>query len=114
MIKDAEALTPDLYERPVYIREWRKYKKMTQQEVADRLDMQQGTISKIEKREYPINLDFLEKLAFVFGIDVADLLTVNPLKPDAPKLVYSQMRKASTETQKTVMSIVEALLKDAS
>lgn len=114
MLKDAEPLSPELYTKPTYIREWRKYKKMTQQEVAERLDMEQGTISKIENRTYPINLDFLEKLAFVLGIEVADLLSVNPLKPNPPKLIYSKVRTADPELQLQVMKVVDALLKDAS
>ena len=94
-----------------FLREWRKYKKLSQEEAADRLETTQGTLSKIERRELPYNQDFLEKAAMAYGCDPEDLLSINPLKPDAPRLVYERLRHASPVMQKRALEVLEALLK---
>jgi transcriptional regulator with XRE-family HTH domain len=96
------------------MREWRKFKKLTQEQAAERCDVDRTTLGRIEKGELPYNQDFLEKLALAYGIDVSDLLQVNPLIPDPPRLVYARLRGASKEKQQQALLIIEALLKDAS
>jgi transcriptional regulator with XRE-family HTH domain len=94
-----------------FMREWRKHFKLTQEAAAARLDVEQGTLSKIERRELPYNQDFIERLAVVYGVDVIDILSVNPLVPDPPKIVYSKLKQASPAMQKKALEIIEALLK---
>jgi transcriptional regulator with XRE-family HTH domain len=97
-----------------YMRQWRKFKKLTQEQAAERCDVDRTTLGRIEKGELPYNQDFLEKLALAYGVDVIDILTVDPLVPDPPRLVYDRLRKASKEKQQQAMLILDALLRDAS
>jgi transcriptional regulator with XRE-family HTH domain len=94
-----------------FLREWRKFKKLSQEEAADRIGTTQGNLSKIERRDLPYNQDFLEKAALAYGCDPEDLISINPIKPDAPRLVYNKLRQASPAMQKRAIDILEALLK---
>ena len=96
------------------MRQWRKFKKLTQEQAAERCDVDRTTLGRIEKGELPYNQDFLEKLALAYGVDVVDILTLDPLVPDPPRLVYDRLRKASKEKQNQAMLILDALLRDAS
>lgn len=94
-----------------FLRAWRKYKKLTQEEAASRVDVDRTTLLRIEKGEIPYNQDFLEKLALAYGCDVSDLLTVDPLSPNPPKLIFDRIRAAPPEIQARALAVLDALLK---
>jgi transcriptional regulator with XRE-family HTH domain len=96
-----------------FLRNWRKFRELTLQRAADRLDIDYTTLGRIERGEVPYNQDLLERLAFAYGCEVTDLLDIDPLKPDPPKLVYSRLRHASPEVQRQALAIIEALLRSA-
>jgi transcriptional regulator with XRE-family HTH domain len=60
--------------RPVYFREWRKHRHLTQAQLADRLEVEQGTISKLESGNIAYTQETLEGLAGALGCEPADLL----------------------------------------
>lgn len=94
-----------------FMKEWRKYRKLSQAIAADRTDIDTSTFSRIERGELPYNQDFLEKLALAYGCDVADILTVNPLAPDPPRLIYDRLRQVPKLKQEQALAILEAFLK---
>jgi transcriptional regulator with XRE-family HTH domain len=94
-----------------FIKAWRKFRKLSQEAAAERVDVDRTTLLKIEKGQLPYNQDFLEKLAFAYGCEVDELLKVDPLKPDPPRLIYSRLRAASPEDQDRIMRVVEAMLR---
>lgn len=96
-----------------FAKEWRKYKKLSQTEIARRLGVTQSEISKIDKLDKRVKTSDLAAYAFALGIDVEDLILVNPLKPDMPRLVYSKMLHVDKEKQRQVLDVVMALLKEA-
>jgi len=98
---------------PTFLRQWRKYRDLTLQRAADRLDIDYTTLGRIERGEVPYNQDLLERVAFAYACEVSDLLDIDPLKPDPPKLVYSRLRHAPPEIQRQALAIIEALLKAA-
>lgn len=98
---------------PNFLRQWRKFRKLSQETAAERVDVSRTTLGRIEKGELPYNQDFLERLAFAYGCDVSDLLTTDPLKPDPPRLVYDRLRKAPASVQRQALEIIEALLRTA-
>lgn len=93
------------------MREWRKHRGLSQAVAADRTDVDTSTFSRIERGELPYNQDFLEKLALAYGCDVADILTVNPLTPDPPRLIYDRLRQAPKQKQEQALAILDAFLK---
>jgi transcriptional regulator with XRE-family HTH domain len=91
--------------------EWRKHRGLSQEEAAARVDLDRTTLGRIEKGILPYNQDFLEKLSFAYGCEPSDILSVNPLAPAPPRLVWDRLRSASPEVQESAWRIVEALLK---
>lgn len=96
--------------------EWREARKWTQGELLDRLagigvEMSIGSLSRYENGEQPYSQDVLYALAHVFGCEPQDLITINPLAPEPPRLVWDALKKASPEKQAEAWRIVEALLK---
>lgn len=94
-----------------FLREWREFRGLTQQEATERLEIEQPTLSKIERGLTPYNQDLLERAALAYGCDPSDLLNIDPLAPDPPRLIYSKLSKADAVTQRRALDILEALLK---
>lgn len=95
----------------VFIKEWRKYKDLTQEQVAERAGLDQSTVQRIENGKLPYTEETLERFAFAYGCDVIDILTVNPLAPDPPRLIYDRLRQAPKLKQEQALAILEAFLK---
>lgn len=93
------------------MREWRKFRKLSQVAAAERVDVDYTTLGRIERGELPYNQDFLERLAVAYGCEVTDLLEWNPLKPQPPRLVFERVKAAHPDLQKQIISVVEAMLK---
>jgi len=59
--------------------EWRKFRHLTQERAAERIGIEQATLSRIERGVHPYNQDFLEVAASVYGCEPADLIAVAPI-----------------------------------
>lgn len=94
-----------------FLRQWREYRDRSQDSVAETLEIDRSTISRVERGESPYDQDLLERLALIYGCEAHDMLSINPLAPDAPRLVYSKVRAASPEKQREILAVVEAMLK---
>lgn len=95
------------------MKNWRKHRGLTQEQAAERVELDRTTYSRIEGGKLPYNQDFLEKLAHAFGCDPSDILSNDPLRPDPPKLVYERLRAAPPELQAKAIELLEVLLKGA-
>ena len=65
---------------PLYLKEWRKYRKLTQKEICELLKVEQPTLSRYEKRVNPIDINTLERLAEIYKVEVSDLILRNPFE----------------------------------
>lgn len=61
-----------------FLREWRKHKGLTLEQVAERLHTTHATISRIERGKLPYNQPLLERLAEEYGTEPASLLMRDP------------------------------------
>lgn len=66
----------------IYLREWRKHRGLTQQQLADRLDIDRTIVSKIETGKLEYSQHFLEAAADALMCEPADLLVRDPTAPD--------------------------------
>lgn len=64
-----------------YIREWRKYRKLTQEQLAERIGVDRTYVSKIETGKKRYDQFFLEAVATELNCDVADLISRDPHLP---------------------------------
>lgn len=63
-----------------FIKEWREFRDLTQEQVADRLGISPTTFGRIENGKVPYNQDFLEEAAFALMCEPWDLLNRDPSK----------------------------------
>jgi transcriptional regulator with XRE-family HTH domain len=94
-----------------YLREWREFRNLTQQQAAERLEIEQSTLSRLERGESPYSQDFLERAAHVYMCEPADLLTRNPLDEDTIGRIAGSLRGASISEQLQAAAVIDALLK---
>lgn len=64
-----------------YLREWRKFAGLSQEEVGTALKMKRQTISLIEKGKSDYTQGYLEGLAGLIGCEVIDLIRRPPDRP---------------------------------
>lgn len=102
---------PPRTRQPTFLTQWRKFRQLSQEAAVERLDIDRSTLSRIERGETPYDQDFLEKAALAYGCDPEDLLSIDPLKPDPPKLIFDALKQASREKQEEVWRVVQAMLK---
>ena len=67
---------------PHYLREWRKLRKMTQQELADALDTSKSVISDMERGMLQLSPKWARRIAPILKIQPGYLLDQNPEKMD--------------------------------
>lgn len=61
-----------------FIKSWREYRGLTQEQVADRMDISPQQVSRIETGKRPYTQATLEGFAHAFGCDIADLFYPPP------------------------------------
>lgn len=91
-----------------YLREWRKHRHLTQQQLADRLDTSKGQVSNWENGNRGLSADVLAALAEVLTIEPQDLFR-DPDQPSADDL----LRAASPEIRDQAIAIIETLARTA-
>lgn len=79
--------------RPTFIKEWREYRNLTQDQLGERLETSGGSISRIESGTQPYTQDTLEALADALQTDAASLLMRNPNDPDAIWSLWDRAKK---------------------
>lgn len=77
--------------RPTYIRQWRKFRHLTQEQLADRVGVTQATIANVERGKRAYTQSLLEALADALMCGPADLLMRDPAQPDAIWSIWDQI-----------------------
>jgi transcriptional regulator with XRE-family HTH domain len=95
----------------MYLREWRKFRNLTQERLADRAGVSQGLISQLENDRTDFTGEVLASLADALACEPADLLIRNPLDDDAIWTIHDQLLKATKQERDQVQRITSALLK---
>lgn len=80
--------------RRIFLAEWREFRGMTQEDLADRMGTTKATISRIENRVDPYNQDFLEMAADILGIHHSVLISRGPQPEDVAPIAKAKQRGA--------------------
>jgi transcriptional regulator with XRE-family HTH domain len=99
---------PKRARRRTFIRQWREYRGLTQDDLAARLETSKASISRIESGLQAYTQDFLEACADALRTDPASLLMRDPSDEEA---VWSLWDKAKTGDRKMIESIVRTVIK---
>jgi transcriptional regulator with XRE-family HTH domain len=87
----------------IYLREWRKHRGITQDQLADRLDVDRSIISKIETGKLDYHQHFLEAAADALMCEPADLLVRDPTAPDAIWSIWDRIPPADQPKARAVL-----------
>lgn len=93
--------------KPTFIRQWRKYRGLTIEGLAQRSGMSKGNLSNIETGKTGYNQDTLEALAEALQCDPADLLMRNPSDPEA---IWTLWEHAKPAERREIVGVIRALL----
>lgn len=66
--------------RRTFLREWRLYRNLTQEQAAERIGLDHSTLGRIERRLVPYSQGMLETAAEAYSCEPWDLLNVDPFK----------------------------------
>ena len=98
--------------RPTFIKEWRVFRNLTQDRVAERIGVSRENYGRIESGKVPYNQDFLEICADALACTSGDLLSRNPLTETMVDKLRALVQKASAADQERVFKIAKSLLEN--
>lgn len=80
--------------RRTFIREWRKYRKLTLERMADRLEVTACALSQLERGDVNYTQPMLEALAIELKCEPADLIMRPPTAAPALQVVWDSIPEA--------------------
>jgi transcriptional regulator with XRE-family HTH domain len=83
-----------------FIREWRKFRELTQEQLAERIGITKSYLSKIESGKKRYDQPFLEAAAVALRCEPADLIIRDPLDPEGIWSIWDQLQP--TQRQQVV------------
>ncbi len=92
----------------IFLREWRKHRGYTQEQLAEMIGTTHATLSRIERGLLPYNQGFLERAAEMLMCEPADLLVRNPEDPEG---IWSIWDNAKPGQRRQIVEVAKTLLK---
>jgi transcriptional regulator with XRE-family HTH domain len=92
-----------------FLKEWRDYRMLTQEQASERLNVSRTLLSKIENAKSPYSQGFMEAAAEAYGCDVPDLIMRDPRSPVWS--IYDTLKALPPEQQEQVEAIVKTFRK---
>lgn len=91
-----------------FLREWRKHRNLSLEEVSSRLGMSHGNLSLIERGESPYNQRLLDNLAIIYDCELIELLIRDPSDRNP---IWKIWKIAGAREKRQIVDLAEALLK---
>ncbi|SFP12347.1 Transcriptional regulator, contains XRE-family HTH domain [Cohaesibacter marisflavi] len=92
-----------------YLREWRKHRGMTQEQLAEAIDSTKQTVSRMESGLTPYNQPFLEACAEALSCEPYQLLAYSPQNSATIDDVVSILRSSDDSTVLKIKKFIEML-----
>lgn len=92
----------------IFLKEWRTYRGLTQETLAERAGMSKGNISQLEQNVQGYSPEGLESLAHALQCDPGQLLSVDPTKDDA---IWSIWEKAKPAERRMIVELAKTIIK---
>lgn len=94
--------------RKTYIRQWRDYRNLTLEQLAERIDMTPSHLSMLERGLRGYTQETLERIADALQTDVASLLMRDPTEEGA---IWSIWEHAKPGERKMIVDIAKTITK---
>lgn len=92
-----------------FIKQWRKFRKLTQEQLAEKSGLSESSISQLEKFKQGYSVPTLEKIAAALDCRPGDLLSRDPL---ADAELWETWARLKPETKRRAAKLLRALLED--
>ncbi|SNZ20929.1 helix-turn-helix domain-containing protein [Cohaesibacter gelatinilyticus] len=92
-----------------YLREWRKYRGLTQEQLAEAIESTKQTVSRMESGYSPYNQPFLEACADALDVKAYELLLGAPSSNATVEELCSSLRAQPTAKLEKIKSFLELL-----
>lgn len=93
-----------------FIREWRKFRDLTQEQLADRMGVARSYVSHVEKGKRRYDQYFLEAAAHALNCTPADLIMRDPSQPGS---IWSIWDRIPTSDRDQATKVLETFIKKA-
>lgn len=80
----AKVKKPERQRNKHFIKEWREFLGLKQEEAAEKIGVTQSTLSRVEGAKTPYDQDFLEMASQAYGVSIEDLVSRHPATGIAP------------------------------
>lgn len=98
---------PKRARRRTYLREWRKYRQMTLEQVAKILNFDHSSLQRLETGQTPYSQDHLEQLAEIYRCQPTDLISRDP--NEDPVDMLRQWAQASPAALRRIEEVLARL-----
>ena len=93
--------------RQHFIKEWRVFRHLTQEQLAERVGMSANNLSQLENYKQGYSHEGLERLADALNCEPGQLLMVDPTKDEA---IWSIWEKAKPAERQQIVAVAKALV----
>lgn len=95
--------------RPTFLREWREARGKTLEEVAPKMGITHGQLSKIERGKHPYSQNILEVAAEEYDCTVQDLLT---RRPDEAENIFARWPILTEQQKRQAIRLLNAVISE--
>ena len=99
--------------KPHYIREWRKHRGLTQDQLAERIGIGRSYLTKIENGARRYDQPFLEAAAFALCCEPGDIITRAPTDPEGIWSIWETLPPAERVRAVAVLKAMRLTGKDS-
>ena len=97
--------------RRTFIRQWREFRGLTLEQLADRVGSTHATLSRLERGLHPYNQPLLERIAEALRTDPSSLLNRNPNNSD---IIWPIWEQAGPDERRMIVEIAKTITKTGS
>lgn len=94
--------------RQIFLKQWREYRDLTQEQLAGRVGWSVGNVSQLERGLQGYSQEGLEALAEALQCDPGQLLTVDPTEDEA---IWSIWERAKPGERQMIVEIAKTVIK---
>jgi transcriptional regulator with XRE-family HTH domain len=91
---------------PHFIREWRKHRGLTLEQLAERIGMTHQNLGKVERFKVPYSQTVLERLADALRTDPASLIMRDPADPEGLWSIWDELTPPERRTAAGVLRVI--------